>query len=86
MQIFVRFLSPVTILLSSLFMVRAADGQAPFLDSPAIEQRVDSILARMSPDDKIKLIGGVDMFFTQAIPSAGLPQFRMADGPMGVRN
>lgn len=86
MQTVFRLLWLSSILLFSPFLVRTADSQAPLHDSPAVEQRVDSMLAHMTTDDKIKLIGGVDMFFTQAIPSAGLPQFRMADGPMGVRN
>ena len=63
-----------------------ARAQAPVPDSPAIEQRVDALLAKMSTADKITLIGGKDDFFTQAIPSAGLPRLRMADGPLGVRN
>jgi len=43
------------------------------------------MLARMSTEDKIRLIGGIDGFYTQAIPSIGLPRFKMSDGPMGVR-
>ena len=60
-------------------------GQAPIPDSPAIEQRVSELIAKMSVDDKLKLIGGVDSFYTQAIPSIGLKRLKMSDGPVGVR-
>ncbi|HEY1809317.1 MAG TPA: beta-glucosidase [Acidobacteriaceae bacterium] len=60
-------------------------AQAPIPDSPAVEQRVDVMLARMSTADKIKLIGGTDTFYTQALTSIGLPRFKMSDGPVGVR-
>jgi beta-glucosidase len=60
-------------------------AQPPVPVSPAIEQRVDGLIAKMSIDDKLKLIGGVDGFYTQAIPSIGLKRLKMSDGPVGVR-
>jgi beta-glucosidase len=60
-------------------------AQSPVPVSPAIEQRVDGLIAKMSMDDKLKLIGGVDSFYTQAIPSIGLKRLKMSDGPVGVR-
>ncbi len=57
----------------------------PVPDSPEIEAAAKAILAKLTLDDKIKLIGGTDGMFTFAIPSAGLPQFKMSDGPLGVR-
>jgi len=50
------------------------------------EARVESILARMTLDEKIDYLGGVDTFYVRAVPRLGLPAFRMADGPFGVRN
>ena len=38
-----------------------------------------------SVDDKLKLLGGVDGFYTQAIPSISLKRLKMSDGPVGVR-
>src|SRR4029077_5796602 len=52
----------------------------------AVENQVEAMLRRMSLEEKINLIGGVDGFFIRAMPSAGLPALKMADGPMGVRN
>ncbi len=63
-----------------------SSAQTPLPDSPAVEQRVNTMLAKMSTAEKITLLGGKDNFYTQAIPSAGLPRLRMADGPLGVRN
>lgn len=69
-------------LLSSALILPA---QSPVSSSPAIEQRVDALIGKMSLDDKLKLIGGVDSFYTQAIPSIGLKRLKMSDGPVGVR-
>jgi beta-glucosidase len=60
-------------------------AQSPVPATPAIEQRVNDMIGRMSVDDKLKLIGGVDGFYTQAIPSIGLKRLKMSDGPVGVR-
>ncbi|HEY4358571.1 MAG TPA: glycoside hydrolase family 3 C-terminal domain-containing protein [Acidobacteriaceae bacterium] len=60
-------------------------SQAPVPVSPAIVQRVDKMVAGMSLDDKLTLIGGEDAFFIPAIPSIGLKRMKMSDGPVGVR-
>jgi beta-glucosidase len=52
----------------------------------AVENQVEAMLNRMSLEEKIELLGGVDGFFVRAMPSLGLPTLKMADGPMGVRN
>jgi beta-glucosidase len=72
----------VAVLVSSAALVRA---QSPVPVTPAMEQHVDALIAKMSLDDKLKLIGGVDGFYTQAIPSIGLKRLKMSDGPVGVR-
>jgi beta-glucosidase len=43
------------------------------------------MIARMSLDDKLTLIGGEDDFFTRAVPSIELKRLKMSDGPVGVR-
>ena len=50
------------------------------------DNRVNAILAKMTLEEKIDYIGGVDGFYIRAIPESGVPALRMADGPMGVRN
>ncbi len=54
--------------------------------SAETERRVESVLSRMTLEEKIDLLGGVDDFFIRAIPRVGLPRMKMADGPLGVRN
>jgi beta-glucosidase len=40
----------------------------------------------MTLEEKIDLLGGVDGFFIRDVSRLKLPRFRMADGPIGVRN
>jgi beta-glucosidase len=60
-------------------------GQAPVPDSPAIEAKAHALLAKLTLEQKVELLGGVDSMFTQAVPSIDLPRFKMSDGPEGVR-
>ncbi len=43
------------------------------------------MLARLTLEQKIELIGGVDNMYTRALPSIGLPSFKMSDASVGVR-
>jgi beta-glucosidase len=54
-------------------------------DSAAVARRVDSLMVRMTIEQKLELIGGVDDMFIRSIPSVGWPRLKMSDGPMGVR-
>ena len=69
----------------ALSLTAVSSAQAPVPDSPAIEQRVNSMLQKLTTEEKIHLIGGTENFFTFAAPSIGLPQLKMSDGPLGVR-
>jgi beta-glucosidase len=60
--------------------------QTPPASQAATEARVDSMLKKLSLEEKIDLLGGVDTFYTRAIPQIGLPRLKMADSPIGVRN
>src|SRR5215470_1000703 len=53
---------------------------------PADGTRVESVLKQMTLEEKIDLLGGVDGFFLRGVPRLGVGRFRMADGPIGVRN
>jgi beta-glucosidase len=51
-----------------------------------IDRRAAALLGKMTLEEKIDYLGGVDNFYVRAIKRLGLPAFRMADGPFGVRN
>jgi beta-glucosidase len=62
-----------------------AAAQAPTLDSPAIEAQAQTLLAKLTPEQKIELLGGIDSMYTRATPAIGLPRFKMSDASVGVR-
>lgn len=53
--------------------------------APDVEQRIEAIVAKMTVEEKVDYISGVDWFFIRAVPRLGVPSLRMADGPFGVR-
>jgi beta-glucosidase len=63
----------------------SSHAQAPVSDSPAIEQKVDAMLKKLTLEQKLELIGGVDGMFIRAEDSAGFPRLKMSDGPYGIR-
>ena len=62
-----------------------AFAQAPVPDSQAIEAKAHDLVAKLTLEQKIELLGGVDGMFTHAAPSIGLPRFKMSDASVGVR-
>jgi beta-glucosidase len=67
------------------FMAAVAQAQAAKPDSPEIEAQARQMLSKLTLEQKIKLIGGVDSMYTNAMPSIGLPRFKMSDASVGVR-
>ena len=61
-------------------------AQAPSPDSPEIEQKVNAVLAKMTLEQKIDLLGGINNFDVRGFPDLGLPLLHTADGPVGIRN
>ena len=51
-----------------------------------VEKRVDSLLSKMTMDEKLELVGGINDFYTRSISRLNIPQLRMSDGPMGVHD
>jgi beta-glucosidase len=51
-----------------------------------VERRVNAILSQMTLDEKIDMLGGINEMYIRPFPRLGLPSFKMADGPLGVRN
>jgi beta-glucosidase len=79
----VRRLRPFFLLLVLPLFLTWPQAQTSSSD---VEARVDSLLKKLTLEDKIDLIGGVDDFYIRANEKIGLPRLKMADGPVGVRN
>lgn len=52
---------------------------------PRADARVEQILTQMTLDEKIDYVGGIHYFNIRGIPRLGVPEMRMADGPLGVK-
>ncbi|TFK64048.1 glycoside hydrolase family 3 protein [Pluteus cervinus] len=46
---------------------------------------VEETLGKLTLAQKIKLLGGLDVWHTEPVPEAGVPSMRFSDGPNGVR-
>src|SRR5437899_2416871 len=53
---------------------------------PEVESRVNLLLDKMTVEEKIEMLGGVNDFYTRPIPRLGVPSLKMSDGPMGVHD
>jgi len=74
------------VLILALSSVAAVCQQPLPTVSPAEEARAQALLKKLSLDEKIDLLGGVDGFYIRAEKQIGLPRLRMSDGPFGIRN
>jgi beta-glucosidase len=60
-------------------------AQAPVPDSPAIEAQAHALLSKLTLEQKIELLGGIDSMYTRPMPAIDLPRFKMSDASVGVR-
>jgi beta-glucosidase len=51
-----------------------------------VEKRADSILGKMTLEEKLEIIGGINDLDTRPIPRLGIPSLRMSDATMGVHD
>jgi beta-glucosidase len=76
-----------TCLLPALLIAIASSlqAQAPVPDSPAIEAKAHAWVEKLTLEQKVELVGGVDFMYTHPVPSIDLPRFKMSDASVGVR-
>ncbi|RZV69069.1 MAG: glycosyl hydrolase, partial [Flavobacteriaceae bacterium] len=49
------------------------------------DAEIDSIIAKMTLEEKSGMLHGTSMFNTAGVKRLGVPELKMADGPLGVR-
>ena len=49
------------------------------------DDRIETLLAQLTLEEKIGMIHGAGLFRTAGVPRLGIPPFVFSDGPMGVR-
>jgi beta-glucosidase len=65
-------------------IIRAQPAPSSSMNAAQVDKRVDALLARLTVDDKIKLMH--TQGFLQTIPVLDFKPSTLNDGPMGVRN
>ncbi|MCX6245027.1 MAG: glycoside hydrolase family 3 C-terminal domain-containing protein [Bacteroidetes bacterium] len=67
------------------FLLKA---QQPIYKNPTapVEKRTEDLLSRMTAEEKVDMLGGIDGFYIRPNERLGIPKIKMADGPLGVRN
>ncbi len=83
-------LLPIAIFLAAIAALAQVTSQpvanpGPRPITPAMEQKVNAMVQKLTLQQKIALIGGEDNMFIRSEPSIGFPRLKMSDGPMGVR-
>jgi len=75
----------IILALLALIAIAQIRAQAPAPDSPAIEAKAKAMLAKLSLEQKIELLGGIENMYTRPMPVIDLPRFKMSDASVGVR-
>ena len=80
-----HFLSVALVFASISSLGLQSLAQAPVPDSPAIEAQAHALLSKLSLEQKIELLGGINSMYTRPMSVVDLPRFKMSDASVGVR-
>jgi beta-glucosidase len=82
------FYSAMGFMILQVLAAVSAHGQGQMSSTPPsdLEDKINSILQKMTLEEKIDLLGGTDGFYARGIPRLNMTRLKMADGPIGVRN
>ncbi len=64
------------------------ETQKSYSGKPIPEQfdaQIDSLIGQMTLEEKVGMLHGTSMFSTDGVPRLGIPELKMADGPLGIR-
>lgn len=56
--------------------------QAKEFDTSKFDAKIDSLIAQMTLEEKIGMLHGNSMFSTGGVKRLGIPELKMADGPL----
>lgn len=77
-------LSRIVITLSIGFFIASCSTKSE-KKTLSIEQKIDSLLALMTLEEKVTMIHASSSFTSGGVPRLGIPEWTMSDGPHGVR-
>ncbi len=56
------------------------------MEQKEMMQQIDKVVAKLTLEEKIKMIHGAGLFQTGSVERLNIPPLKMSDGPMGVRS
>jgi beta-glucosidase len=69
-----------------LAAVLSACGAAAYKNTKLpIDTRIDDLLGRLTPEEKVNMVSGGSWMDTRPVPRLAIPALKMNDGPLGVR-
>jgi beta-glucosidase len=73
------------LILFFLFQMASSSAQIYLDPKASVEDRVNDLLPRLSQQEKLDYIGGINNFYIRGISRLNIPEIKMSDGPVGVR-